>query len=72
LLPRDKKNDNDCNGNPIGVGHSNPVLDSRVYKVKFPDGHMEEFAANTIAENIFSQVDEEGNQYLLLEEITNH
>jgi hypothetical protein len=40
--------------------------------VQFPDGHTEEFAANTIAENIFSQVDEEGNQYLLLEEITNH
>ena len=62
----------DRNGNPIGVGHSNPLLDSRVYEVQFPDGHTEEFAANTIAENIYSQVDEEGNQYILLKEITDH
>jgi hypothetical protein len=62
----------DHNGNPIGVRHSNPLLDFRVYEVQFPDGHTEEFAANTIAENIFSQVDEEDNQYLSLEEIANH
>ena len=60
----------DRDGNPIGVGHSNPLLDTRVYEVQFPDGHTEESAANTIAENIYSQVDEEGNQYLLMQEIT--
>jgi hypothetical protein len=40
-----------------------------VYEVQFPDGHTEEFAANTIAENIYSQVDEEGNQFLLLKKL---
>jgi len=48
----------DRDGNPIGVGQLNPLLDTRVYEVQFPDGHTEEFAANTIAENIYSQVDE--------------
>jgi len=43
-----------------------------VYKVQFPNGHTEEFSANTIAENIYSQVDEEGNQYLLLDEVIDH
>jgi len=62
----------DRDGKPVGVGHSNPLLDTRVYEVQFPDGHTEEFAANTIAENIYSQVDEEGNQYLLMQEITDH
>ena len=32
----------------------------------------EEFAANTIAENIYNEVDAKGNQYLLLKEITDH
>jgi hypothetical protein len=65
-----RKHDRD--GNPIGVGHSNPLLDSHVYDVQFLDGHTGEFAANTIAENIYSQVDEEGNQFILLKEITDH
>jgi hypothetical protein len=65
-----RKHDHD--GNPIGIGHSNPLLDTRIYKVQFPDGHTEEYAANAIAENIYSQVDEEGNQYLLLKETTDH
>jgi hypothetical protein len=62
----------DMNGNPIGRKNSNPILDSRVYEVQFPDGHVEEFAANVIAECIYSQVDNEGNQYLMLQEIVDH
>jgi hypothetical protein len=65
-----RKHDRD--GNPLGIGHSNPLLDTRIYEVQFPDGHTEEFTANTIAENIYSQVDTEGNQFLLLDEITDH
>jgi hypothetical protein len=65
-----RKHDRD--GNPMGIGHSNPLMDTHIYEVQFPDGHTEEFAANTIAENIYSQIDAEGNQYLLLSEITDH
>jgi hypothetical protein len=40
--------------------------------VEFPDGHVEEFTANTIAECIYSQMDDEGRQYVLLDEIVDY
>jgi hypothetical protein len=52
----------DCNDNPIGMGHSNPILDTRVYNVQFPDGHVQEFTANVIAQNLYSQLDHSGLQ----------
>jgi hypothetical protein len=36
------------------------------------DGTTEEFYANVITENLFSQADSEGNQYVLMREISNH
>ena len=60
------------NGDPVGTAHTNPILDTRVYNVHFPDGHTEEYAANIISENIYSQVDDDGNRFLLLSEIINH
>ena len=46
--------------NPLGMRHSNPVLDTRDYQVEFPDGSTATYAANAIAENLYSQVDDEG------------
>jgi hypothetical protein len=40
--------------------------------VGFPDGRVEEFSTNVIAECLYSQVDQEGNQYLLIDEIIDH
>jgi len=45
----------DLHGNPICVSNKNPILDTRVYEVTFPDGHTAEFSANTIAECLYSQ-----------------
>jgi hypothetical protein len=59
----------DANGNPIGRAHSNPILDTRIYEVVFPDGETAEYSANVLAECIYAQVDNEGNQHLLLEAI---
>jgi hypothetical protein len=36
------------------------------------DGSIAEYAANVIAENLYSQVDSEGRQYLILNEIVDH
>ena len=58
--------------NPIGVAHSNPMLDTRVYEITFPNGHTKECAANVIVENIYSQVDVDGNRLLLLKAIMDH
>ena len=40
--------------------------------MEFPDGSTDCFTANTIAENIYSQVDETGRTLVLLDEITDH
>jgi hypothetical protein len=62
-----RKHDRD--GNPIRRAHSNPILDTRMYEVIFPDGDTAEYTANVIAECLYSQIDNEGNQYLLLQDI---
>jgi hypothetical protein len=59
-------------GNPIGLRHKNPLFDTREYTVEFGDGSTAEYTANIIAENLFSQVDSEGKQYMILGEIWDH
>ena len=59
-------------GEAISQAHANPLFDTREYEVEFMDGTHERYQANIIAENMFAQVDNEGNQYLLLQEITDH
>ena len=43
-----------------------------MYEVEYTDGHKASLAANNIAENMFAQVDDEGNRYQLLSEIIDH
>jgi hypothetical protein len=43
-----------------------------MYKVEYPDEHKASLAANAIAENMFAQVDDEGNRHVLFEEIIDH
>ncbi len=62
----------DAEGNLIGRENVNPILDTRIYDVQFPDGHVESYSANIIDENVYKQVDEEGQCYVLLDEIMNH
>lgn len=62
----------DADGVPIGKRNSNPLLDTRLYEVEFPDGSTDTFTANTIAENILSQVDEEGNTFEIIDSIVDH
>ena len=56
----------------IGEYNSNPILDTRVYDVMFPDSSVQQYAANIIAENLYSQVDEDGRRYQLMEAIIGH
>ena len=66
------KRKRDDNGVLLGSSHSNPMLDTSLYEVEFMDGSTETFAANVIAENIFEQVDDEGNLFRLVDEIVDH
>ena len=62
----------DVDGKPIGTRHDNPLLDTRQYEVEHIDGTIEILTANTIAENLLSQTDENGHRQLMLQEIIDH
>jgi len=67
-----RKRVRDQEGMPVGVSHSNPLLDSRKYEVEYVDGHVEELTANLIAENLIAQVDEEGRRQMMMSAIVDH
>jgi hypothetical protein len=53
--------------------NANSMLDTRTtYEIEFPDGHSDEYTANVIEENVYSQCDIEGRQYNLMEGIVDH
>jgi hypothetical protein len=41
-------------------------MNSIVYEVEITDGEFREYAANILAENMFSQLDHEGHNILLM------
>ena len=59
----------DADGIPIGTANENPILDSHMYEVEYQNGTKASLAANYIAENLFAQVDQEGNRHVLLDEL---
>ena len=58
-------------GLQFGRRDDNPILDSRMHEIEFLDGSTEMVTANLIAENLFSQVDEQGQQFQIMEETLN-
>ena len=80
-LPRDSegpefarvtKSLRDANGLPIGTANDNPILDTCMYEVEYADGHKASMAANTIAINMFAQLDKDGTRHVLFDEITDN
>ena len=47
-------------GRTLGTYSENPAINMMVYDTEFPDGEVKEYLANVIAENMYSQVDDEG------------
>ena len=62
----------DEDGNLVGNFNQNPLLNSMVYDVEFPDGAIRKYAANVIAENVMSHVDPDGHYSHVLECILEH
>jgi hypothetical protein len=56
-------------GKTTGSYANNPILNSIVYEVEFPDGQTKEYAANTIAENMLSQINSDGYSMALIQGI---
>ena len=71
-LARVTKRLKDVNGLPIGLANENPILDTRMYEVEYLDGEQMSLAANNIAENLFAQIDDDGNRQVLMDEIIGH
>jgi hypothetical protein len=55
-----------------GKASANPILDTRTYNVEFSDDRSEEYTASVITKNMYAQCDEEGNQFLMLQDIVGH
>jgi len=68
-LGKVKRRSIDDSGKTIGTYSDNPILNSIIYEVEFPDGELKEYAANILAENMLSQVDDEGHNILLMRDI---
>jgi transposase len=62
----------DKDGTLIGHANMNPILNTRVFEVIFPDGHVAEYATNVIAENMFAMVDDEGYETAIIKSIIDH
>jgi hypothetical protein len=63
----------DTDGNPIGKANFNPLLDTRLHEVEFPDGDVGECTANVIAESTCSRVIKgEGGHHFLMESLVDH
>ena len=59
-------------GRTSGTYDDNPILNSVIYDVEFPDGQVKEYSANIIAENMHRQVDEDGYSRDLMEGIIDY
>ena len=72
VLCKVKGRKRNSDGTPIGRSNPNPILDTRIFEVEHPDGHIDAYATNIIAESLYSNVDDEGNSTGFLSEIIDH
>jgi hypothetical protein len=62
----------DLDGTVRGRANANSILDTRIYEIEYPDGRSDEYTANVIADNMYSQCYIEGRQYNLMVGIFDH
>ena len=62
----------DPDGHTVGKYDDNPSLNSLLYEVEVDDGLVREYAANIIAQNMLSQVDEDGLSLIQMDSIIDH
>jgi hypothetical protein len=59
-------------GTIAGTYDENPYLNSMIYELEFPDGQVKEYAENMIAENMLTQVDEDGFSLTMMSAIIDY
>ena len=55
-----------------GTYHDNPILNSILHDVEFPDGSVKQHAANVTAENMHAQCDQEGHAVVAFDSILDY
>ena len=56
---------NDKDIRPIGIAEDNPILDARMHEVEYFDGYKTSMTANLIASKLSSQVEQNGQRFIL-------
>ena len=64
-----RKRARNSENNPVGRANQNPILDTREYVVEFEDGQEAELTANTIAQSMYAQCDQDGNTMQLFDSL---
>ena len=59
-------------GNLKGRHHDNPILDTREYVIRYPDGTEDTMTYSKVVEHLYSQVDADGNQLHIYSGIVGH
>ena len=54
-------------GLPVGESNINPILDSCIYELEYPEGRIEEYSVNSILENLLKQPDKDGLKLAYIE-----
>ena len=57
---------------PISQQSNNSLLETRIYDLRLPDGQIEQHTANTRAECIYSDIDDAGYTFTMMNELLNH
>jgi hypothetical protein len=67
-----KSRKRNATGDLVGTKTDNPITDSRIYEVEFKDGSSQEYATNTLVENLYAHVDDDGRSHSILAAIVDH
>ena len=62
----------DLDGAKVGTYCRSPLMDAWEYELEYDYGTHDRYFANVIAENLYSQLDLERHQFLILEDISDH
>ena len=69
VLGKVMNNKQDASINPIGKKNSNPILDTRIYELDFPDKCIEEFLVNVLAKNLSNHTESDSWYTGMIDEV---
>ena len=62
----------DADGNFFGIRNDNPILDTHEYLVEFVDGDISKLTETFIAESMYAECDDSGNEYSIMDLIVDN